>query len=64
MESSSQIEQQDWRKVSKQHPFYQEAAKVVSGKLEEKQDKTERSGQFESDPKVIVKIFHDFPSRF
>lgn len=36
MESSSQIEQQDWRKVSKQHPFYQEAAKVVSGKLEEK----------------------------
>lgn len=34
--SSRRIERKDWRKVSEQHPFYQEAAKVVSGQLEEK----------------------------
>lgn len=34
--TSSHIASQDWRKVSEQHPFYQEAIKVVSGKLDEK----------------------------
>lgn len=32
----SLIERQDWRKVSEEHPFYQEALKVVSGNLDEK----------------------------
>lgn len=32
----SSIEQTDWRKVSQAHPFYQEAIKVVSGNLDEK----------------------------
>ncbi len=31
----TRIEDQDWRNVARRHPFYQEAAKVVSGKLEE-----------------------------
>lgn len=31
----TRIEAKDWRKIARQHPFYQEAAKVVSGKLEE-----------------------------
>ena len=31
----SRIEAKDWRKVVRQHPFYEEAAKVTSGKLEE-----------------------------
>ena len=30
-----QIEQKDWREVARQHPFYAEAIKVTSGKLEE-----------------------------
>lgn len=30
-----QIEQKDWREVARQHPFYAEAVKVTSGKLEE-----------------------------
>lgn len=33
---SSRIEQKDWRKVSENNPFYQEAVKVVSGNLDEK----------------------------
>lgn len=35
-QTTSHIANQDWRKVSRQHPFYQEAIKVVSGKLDEK----------------------------
>lgn len=33
---SRKIEWKDWHKISRQHPFYQEAVKVVSGQLEEK----------------------------
>ena len=38
----TRIENQDWTKVTRQHPFYQEAAKVVSGKLEEQDGKNRR----------------------
>lgn len=34
--SSRSIERKDWSKIGRQHPFYQEAVKVVSGRLEEK----------------------------
>lgn len=33
--AQSQIEAKDWHEVARQHPFYEEAAKVTSGKLEE-----------------------------
>ena len=36
------IEQKDWRKVARQHPFYTEAVKVTSGKLEEVDAKNRR----------------------
>lgn len=39
--SASRIEQKDWHTISMEHPFYQEAMKVTSGKLEEK-DKENR----------------------
>lgn len=37
----TRIENKDWQKVARQHPFYQEAVKVMSGKLEE-QDRQNR----------------------
>lgn len=40
--SHTQIENKDWREVTRQHPFYQEAAKVVSGKLEEQDSQNRR----------------------
>lgn len=40
--NTSRIEQNDWKQISKQHPFYQEAIKVVSGKLEEKDAENRR----------------------
>lgn len=33
--AQSRIEAKDWREVASQHPFYEEAVKVTSGKLEE-----------------------------
>lgn len=40
--SHTQIENKDWKKITRRHPFYQEAAKVVSGKLKEQDSKNRR----------------------
>ena len=40
--SHTLIENKDWKKITRRHPFYQEAAKVVSGKLEEQDSKNRR----------------------
>lgn len=40
--NTSHIKQNDWKKISSQHPFYQEAVKVISGKLEEKDSENRR----------------------